>query len=149
LIDDVVVNTRNIAHNLVPAEMHHNAISDIVSAYLVRLNGIQSIRFTFIQTGTPFSFSKEEELDLYKIVMEIIQNILSHSQATEASIQFFFNEHDFEIMAEDNGIGLPGENTKGMGIKNISKRIKKLNGTIHIDGAAGNTTFIISIPVKK
>ncbi len=149
LIDDVVLNTRNIAHNLAPVELHHNAISDIVSSYLVKLNSIQSIHFTFIQTGNPVSFTKEEELDLYKIIMEIIQNILNHSQATEASIQFFFNNDNFEIFAEDNGVGIPAEKSKGMGINNITKRVKNLNGKIHIDSIEGNTTFIITIPLHN
>ena len=149
LIDEVVENTRNIAHNLVPLQLHDNAISDIIAAYVLQLNSAQPIRFQFVQTGSPTSFKKEVELDLYKILMEIIQNILKHSGATEASIQFFFNDQGFEIIAEDNGKGISPEMQKGMGFNNILKRVKNLNGKIHIDAAAGNTTFIIIIPVKN
>jgi signal transduction histidine kinase len=149
MIDDLVLNTRSIAHNLMPVELHHNAISDIISSYLIKLNNIQSIHFTFIQIGTPISFIKEVELDLYKIMMEIIQNILSHSLATEACIQFFFNTDNFEIFVEDNGVGIPIEKSKGMGIKNIRKRVNNLKGGIYIDSKEGYTNFIITIPIKN
>lgn len=147
LIDEVVLSTRNIAHNLIPIQLNNNAISDIVSSYLVRLNNIQPIHFNFLQIGQPIGFSKEVELDLYKILMEIIQNIIKHSEATEASIQFFFTEQQFEIVVEDNGIGMDTQSQKGMGIKNIYKRVANLNGNLHIDSVKGTTTFIITIPI--
>ena len=149
LIDDVVENTRNIAHNLVPLQLHDNAISDMIASYVIQLNLEQPIRFQFIQTGSPTSFKKEVELDLYKILMEIIQNILKHSGASEASIQFFFADDSFEIIVDDNGKGFSSKMHKGMGINNIEKRVNNLNGEIHIDSTAGNTTFIIIIPLKN
>jgi signal transduction histidine kinase len=149
LIDEVIVNTRNIAHNLAPIELHNNAISDIIATYVLQINMEQVIRFQFIQTGSPIRFNKEVELDIYKILMEIIQNILRHSEASEASIQFFFNERELEIIAEDNGKGFIPQKQEGMGIRNILKRIKNLRGKIHIDSVAGNTTFIIQIPLEN
>ena len=81
--------------------------------------------------------------------MEIIQNILKHSGASEASIQFFFADDSFEIIVDDNGKGFSSKMHKGMGINNIEKRVNNLNGEIHIDSTAGNTTFIIIIPLKN
>ena len=63
-------------------------------------------------------------------------------------IQFFFNDNNFEIIVEDNGIGFTEKNKPGMGIRNIRKRIQKLNGKINIDSSPGNTTIIINIPVQ-
>ena len=148
LIDEVVVNTRNIAHNLVPVLLHDNEISSIISSYVNQLNKEQAINFKFIQTGIPTSFKKEAELDLYKILMEIIQNILKHSGAFEATIQFLFDRNELQIMTEDNGRGMLPQGNMGMGMKNIFMRVKKLDGTIHIDSSNGNTTFIIIIPTQ-
>lgn len=146
IIDELSNNTRTIAHNLNPIQLNNNAIADIIALYVTQLNQEQSIHFEFIQTGQPEHFKKEVEIALYKITMEIIYNALKHSNASDCSIQFFYKEDELEIITEDNGVGISGESVKGMGLKNIAKRIKKINGNIHIDSKKGNTTIIITIP---
>ncbi len=147
LIDQLSTNTRNIAHNLAPIHLHNNAISDIISVYIKQLNKEQKTQFQFIQIGEPINFKKELEIDLYKILMEFIHNILKHANASEAGIQFFFKENELDVLIEDNGKGISFESTQGMGINNIKKRVKKLNGKVHIDSKPGNTTIIINIPL--
>jgi signal transduction histidine kinase len=148
LIDDISENTRNIAHNMNLVELNENMLSTIFSNYLFQLNKDHTTLFSFTQFGTPYNFNKETELNIYLILMEIIHNILKHAHAKEATVQFFFNEDNFEIIVEDNGLGMLEKNKPGMGIKNIKKRIQKLNGQIHIDSLAGNTTIIIIIPIQ-
>ncbi len=147
LIDQLSSNTRNIAHNLTPIHLHNNAISDIISVYIKQLNKEQKTQFQFIQIGEPINFNKDLEIDLYKIIMELIHNILKHAQATEAVIQFFFKQNELEVVIEDNGKGISIENTQGMGINNIRKRVHRINGTVHFDSKPGNTTIIIHIPL--
>jgi len=148
LIDDISENTRNIAHNMNLVELNENMLSTIFSNYLIQLNKDQTTLFSFTQIGDAYNFNKETELNIYLVLMEIIHNILKHAQAQEATLQFFFNEDNFEIIVEDNGVGMLENNKPGMGIKNIKKRIQKLHGQIHIDSKAGNTTIIIIIPIQ-
>ena len=148
LIDDISENTRNIAHNMNLVELNENMLSNIFSNYLFQLNKDQSTQFSFTQTGEAYNFNKETELNIYLVLMEIIHNILKHAHAKESMIQFFFNDNNFEIIVEDNGIGFTEKNKPGMGIRNIRKRIQKLNGKINIDSSPGNTTIIINIPVQ-
>jgi signal transduction histidine kinase len=147
LIDEVSNNTRNIAHNLLPSNLHNNAISDIINNYLLQLNKEQTIQFNFLQTGTPIEFKKDIEICIYKVIMEIIHNTLKHSKATESTIQFFFKGNSLEIVAEDNGVGIDLKNMRGMGINNISNRIKAINGNFHLESTPGNTIYILTIPI--
>jgi signal transduction histidine kinase len=147
LIDEVSNNTRNIAHNLLPLNMHNNAISDIINNYLQQLNKEQTIQFNFLQTGTPIEFKKDIEICIYKVLMEIIHNTLKHSKATESTIQFFFKGTSLEIVAEDNGVGIDIKSMRGMGINNISNRIKAINGNFHLESTPGNTIYILTIPI--
>ena len=148
LIDDISENTRNIAHNMNLVEFNDNMLATIFNNYLTQLNKDQSTVFQFSQTGDAYNFNKETELNIYLVLMEIITNILKHAQASEATVQFFFNEDNFEIIVEDNGVGILEKNNPGMGIKNIKKRIQKINGKINIDSIPGNTTIIIIIPIQ-
>lgn len=149
LIDDISENTRNIAHNLNLVEFNDNMLATIFNNYLTQLNKDQSTVFQFSQTGDAYNFNKEIELNIYLVLMEIIHNILKHAQASEAIVQFFFNEDNFEIIVEDNGIGILEKSNPGMGIKNIKKRIQKINGQVNIDSIPGNTTIIIIIPIQN
>ncbi len=146
-LDQLSAETRTIAHNLTPMPLHQHDLSDIVEALIQQLNREKGIRFRFFQTGNPRAFSKEAEIDLYKIIMEIIHNIIKHSRAKEAFIQFFFRAEAFELVAEDNGIGIDSESPVGMGIQNIRRRVQKMKGSCHIDSSKGNTTIIIQLPI--
>jgi signal transduction histidine kinase len=148
LIDKISENTRRIAHNLIPTELNNNSISDIIAYQTIQLNQSGKIKFDFIQTGDAFEFNKDKEINIYKILMEIINNIIKHSKATEAVIQFFFRTDQLEILVEDNGVGLKESDHVGIGMKNIHKRVDVLKGDIKIDSRTGNTTIIISIPFE-
>jgi signal transduction histidine kinase len=147
MINDLSKSSREIAHDLRPAILHQNDLSDIAAMHLRQLNREQDqIQFDFIQLGTPRPFTNEQEMNLYKIFMELVANILRHSSATEATVQFSFYESEFQLIAEDNGKGLTPGKRDGMGIHTMQKRVHQMCGQMHIDTAPGNTTFIITFP---
>lgn len=147
LMDDISDNTRKIAHNLHPSQLNDNPLAEIISNHINQLNKEQSIVFSFQQTGKSVPLTKEQEINLYPIITEIIHNILKHSNATNASIQFFFHESEFLMIAEDNGKGFDYSVHSGIGIKNLIRRVAQLNGFINFDSSVGNTTIIIKIPL--
>ena len=82
--------------------------------------------------------------------MELSNNILKHSHASEATLQLIYYDMYLEIMAEDNGTGfseVQNEN-EGMGLKNIKSRISYLKGEMNIDSGKTGTTVMIQIPYK-
>ncbi len=146
MIDELSVSSREIAHDLRSQALHGNDLSHIIDSHLTRLNEEQSIRFQFVQSGTPRSLSPETELSLYRILMELIANILRHSKATEALVQFSFQDDQFELLVEDNGIGIAKDARRGIGTDSVRKRTAELSGEFHVDTRPGNTTYIINIP---
>ncbi|MEZ5053806.1 MAG: ATP-binding protein [Chitinophagales bacterium] len=53
-----------------------------------------------------FTISKRTELMLYRIVQELINNIMKHAQATEATILLKYTNQQLQIEITDNGIGI-------------------------------------------
>lgn len=147
LMDDISANARNIAHNLHPSQLNDNPLAEIISNHIHQLNKEQAIVFSFQQTGKSVPLTKEQEINLYPILTEIIHNILKHSNATNASIQFFFHEKEFLLIVEDNGKGFDYKAQSGLGIKNLVRRVSQLTGDINVDSSVGNTTIIIKIPL--
>jgi signal transduction histidine kinase len=146
VLDDLSQSSRTIAHNLRPPELHQNDLADVISLYLKKLNQEQSIHFEFIQIGQPRTFKPEQEVSLYKILLELITNVLKHSKSSEAVIQFSFGSTHIELISEDNGVGFGSSLNEGMGLKNIRKRTEQMQGSMHIDSIPGNTTIILTIP---
>lgn len=146
MIDELSVSSREIAHDLRSQALHGNDLAHIIDLHLTRLNEEQPISFQFVQSGEPRSLPPEMELSIYRILMELIANILRHSKATEALVQFSFQDDQFELLLEDNGIGISKDARRGIGTDSVRKRTAELKGAFHVDTRPGNTTYIITIP---
>ena len=146
IVDEASTNTRSISHNLMPPEFEKTRLPDILQGYYNRLNKETNTRFLFISSGYRQHFPKTTELIIYRIIIEITKNILKHSGASEATVQLIFDQDGLEIMAEDDGMGIIKKDSAGIGMKNISSRVKYINGDMRIDTGKHGTTIIIDVP---
>ena len=148
VVDRASSDTRNISHDLMPPEFKKTSLHKILTNYYSRLNTEINIKFDFVSTGSNGHFAKQDELIIYRIIMELTTNILKHSAATEATIQIIYYEKDLHIMTEDNGKGINKDATGGIGLRNIQSRVNYLRGQMNIDSNQNGTTIIIQLPYK-
>ena len=92
--------------------------------------------------------SKEKDLVLFRLLQEVINNIIKHSSATEITITLDRLEGDILLSITDNGVGFVVEEVKGgMGLSNLFKRTKTIQGEIEIVSAIDKgTTISIKVP---
>lgn len=120
---------------------------EFIQEKIKNLNSIGKTQFTFIFLGVDETINPILKLPIFKICNELLNNILKHSKATEATIQVIIEKHQIEILAEDNGIGYNTKRPKkGMGINNIQERVKKWQGNFYVSSNKNGTTSIITIP---
>jgi signal transduction histidine kinase len=90
---------------------------------------------------------------VYRIVQELVHNILKHARATEALVQMGFSDQLFDLSIEDNGVGMPDEvvgTSGGMGLKSIRDRVRTIRGKISIQNLPGHGTGIyLEVPLEK
>lgn len=149
MLDEASADVRNISHNLMPPEFTKTKLEELLSYHYKQLSNEGDIKFTFHCIGYNQQFKKNDELMIYRIIMELTNNIIKHSNATESTIQLLHNDTHLEIITEDNGTGFTETATKGIGLKNIRSRIDYLGGNINIDSGNSGTTTIIHIPYKQ
>lgn len=149
LIDNASSSVRNIAHNLMPPEFESTSLKELLEKYYHRLNTEGKIKFLFYDNGGSGRFDQQQELMIYRIAMEITNNIIRHSGATDATVQLIYYETYLEVMAEDNGSGIKGQTEEGIGLKNLMSRVDYLHGKMDIDSGAKGTTIIIHLPYKS
>jgi signal transduction histidine kinase len=146
LLDKASDQVRNISHNLMPPEFETTPLETLIGGFFDKLNRNEVIAFNFITTGSPFEFTQSAALNIYRIVLELASNIIKHSRATHANIQFVFLGTSLRIMAEDDGLGFRPSSADWKGLKSIRTRVDFLQGQLNIDSGMSGTTIIITLP---
>ncbi|WP_340158125.1 ATP-binding protein [uncultured Maribacter sp.] len=95
------------------------------------------------------SLAGEIKINVYRIIQETFQNAIKHSKCSFFEVTFYRDDEQFNVIMNDNGIGYNvNKGKKGIGIRNITSRIEKLNGSFHIDSTEGQgTTISLNIPI--
>jgi signal transduction histidine kinase len=112
------------------------------------VNMLNRVRFTLVTEGDEKKLTEVFAITVYRVINELVNNILKHSLASEAAIQLLIEDAGIQIMAEDDGIGFNRELTgNGIGLKNIKGRVEFLKGEMHIDSNNNGTQTVIHIPL--
>ncbi|MDI9312251.1 MAG: tetratricopeptide repeat protein [Limnohabitans sp.] len=155
LIIETVTETfselRAISHNL---SSHHIANHTLVELlYNIRNeyqnNSILDIEVAIYPEELVNTFPFIIKNNLYRIIQELLNNIVKHSGSKEATINLTVSDEEIILLVEDYGIGFENQKTQGIGLQNINERISLLNGTINIDTVLRRgTTISVFIPYK-
>lgn len=149
LVDDSVNEIRTISHNMMPNALIKTGLATAVREFLNRIAS-DKLKIELNVHGINSRLDKTTESILFRVLQEIITNIIKHAQASFVQIQLINHESELTLMVEDNGVGFDPDKVSGSGIglKNIQSRIEYLNGSLHIDSQKGKgTTITIEIPL--
>lgn len=147
LLDFAVSEVRTISQNLQPGALKRlglvPALYDLVNRY--RTN--QGPEITFQYFDVPSDLDQAFAMSVYRIIQELLNNALKHSQAKEIFIQLNKEGEDIVIHFEDDGIGFDANKIyKSMGLENIKSRVNYLKGTMEIDSRKQEgTSFVIHL----
>ncbi|MEO8208991.1 MAG: sensor histidine kinase, partial [bacterium] len=143
---------RRIQFNLHPYEIEKLGLTKAIKSIVDRASKSTEIKFTFEEDIIDKLFSEENEIHLYRIIQEAINNIIKHSSATEALIKISRTDENVFITISDNGKGFVKRNAmrkNSMGLSGISERVRLLGGSFEIDSeGSGGTVLRIILPVK-
>ncbi|MCI4666675.1 MAG: ATP-binding protein [Bacteroidia bacterium] len=93
-----------------------------------------------------------QEIFLYRIIQEMVTNVIKHADASEVDIQLSRNENEISLIIEDNGKGFDSQKIKekkGMGLNNLKMRVEQLGGKFNIDSSIGQgTSIVIEVPAQ-
>jgi two-component system NarL family sensor kinase len=86
------------------------------------------------------------EIVLYRVVQELLNNVLKYAEATEAHVQLTWVANQVSLTVEDNGKGFDVaklEQNKGAGIRNVQARVDYLNGKLDIQSKPDEGTSVL------
>ena len=136
--------------NLSPGILEEFGFVSAIQGLVTKINQTGVIHFELSTFGLQYRLRKEYELALYRIIQELINNVLKHAEAKYVTLQIGYREGNIIIMMEDDGKGFEiNQHRDGYGLKNLETRTKLLNGTMNIDSHIGTGTSVsIEIPYK-
>lgn len=146
LLEEATVELRQAAYNLMPEVLLNSGLSSAVQAFCEKMTSKSSTAITFQAVGSRQDISSEYDLPIYRIIQELIHNIIKHAHAKNALVQMnFHTDGSLGITVEDDGIGLPNgafENSRGMGLKNVTERLNDLGGKLDVQTSPESGTSL-------
>ncbi len=150
MVENACREVRLISHNLLPEELEKYGLEVALEKMVERLNFSTPIEFTLNIKGLKEHYlDRKTAFHLYSICLELINNILKHSEATDAAMTFRKKDDSLELFVRDNGKGLQNY-MKGKGLTSVEERVEAMNGMLNIESeiAAGTRTHI-SVPITQ
>lgn len=151
MLDKSISELRRVAHNMMPEALVKFGLDTALKDFCNSIEQSGAIQLTYQSFEMDeASISKTTSAAVYRIIQELVNNILKHANATTALVQLVRKDIALSITVEDNGIGFDTsilQNNDGIGYLNLQNRVTYLNGTIDIQTAPDKGTSVnIEIP---
>jgi two-component system, NarL family, sensor kinase len=149
LLSEIQMEIRNIAFNLMPPVLVKEGLVPAVRELVRRLNKTGLLKITLVIHKTPDRFSSVIEISIYRIIQELLSNIVKHSGANEVTISFTGFETEITLTIEDNGNGYDlktfQHSDRGNGWTTIQARMNLIHSQIEFDTQVGRKNNFVTI----
>lgn len=153
LIDQACNDVRNMSHTLNMGVSENFGLIPALKELTHHLNQPDIFEVEFSVSMCEGILDSDIEIVSYRIIQELLSNIMKHAQATKVSVQLtcFGEDHLINILVQDNGSGFDTEQSyEGMGLKSIQQMVSSYKGEVFFDSnASSGTTVTIDLPLVK
>lgn len=126
LLNESIKIARRITHDLTPPLLDQTSLKDLIDDFVAPLSQSYSID-CFYTNHQLCVLSGDVKLQLFRIVQEVINNMLKHAKASEIKINLRITNSAVSLVVGDNGVGFDTTlKAKGLGLKNIELRTQIL-----------------------
>jgi signal transduction histidine kinase len=153
MVKDATAELRRTSYELMPASLLRQglepAIRDLAMNLLVKNGVTPALEINADLT----KLSSEQQLTIYRITQELLNNVVKHAQANNVLVQFNQYDDEFSLIVEDDGKGFDiaeKRQTGGLGLGSLQSRVNLLKGFLDIASVPGEgTTITINFSDQK
>ena len=147
LLDQSIDSVKRISWELTPEAFQHSGFSSSIREMCHRLDG-KGQSMTCQETGVVTFWRDDRALTVFRIVQELVNNAVKHSQGDSIKVLSQWAPQELIITVEDNGIGftLDDRERKGVGWWNIRHRADRVNATVAINPVQRGSLVQINVP---
>ena len=153
MLDGSSMELRRVAHNLMPEVLLKFGLDSSINDLCENITRNGGLKVSYQSTGLEnFNPDQNVSVIIYRLVQELLNNILRHASAGQAFVQLDFHDNNLGITVEDNGVGFDTSillTSAGIGWRNIRNRVEYLAGKIDIQSVPEHgTTVNIDLPLQ-
>jgi signal transduction histidine kinase/Flp pilus assembly protein TadD len=152
MVDTAATEVRRIAHNMMPEVLLKMGLMNALTDLCNNITAGKKVSVSLQYNGMEQRLGQYTEIMLYRIVQELLNNIVKHANAGKALVQFIRDGERLSVTVEDDGNGFDTEEiAKGnnIGMETVKSRVAYLEGKIQIDSEPGiGTTVMMDFNLK-
>jgi signal transduction histidine kinase len=137
--------TRGLCAQLTPPDEEQSLVSQF-EWLAIRMQETYGLQVTVHSQGLPQISDRDCMVLLYRLVQELLFNIVKHAEVEEATLQLRDQGDAVRIDVEDEGKGFePNENTRSegnVGLDTVIDRVESIGGTVSVESAPGEGTRV-------
>jgi len=156
IIDDTIQLIRNISHSLMPPTLKNFGLESAVNDLFQKISGSGSMNASSRFHDYRERLQSENELIIFRVIQELVNNILKHSNASFIHLTQNTSGNKFFIRLHHDGRGITqndfnklNKSNVGLGLKNIQSRLKVLHGKIFFEKDMSQTYYKVTIELVK
>ena len=156
IIDDTIQLIRNISHSLMPPTLKNFGLESAINDLFQKISGSGSINASSRFHEYKDRLKSEKELIIFRVIQELINNILKHSSASFIHLTQNVHGEKFYLRIHHDGRGIVqadfdklNKSNTGLGLKNISSRLKVVQGNIVFEKDVSQTYYKVTIELPK
>lgn len=151
VISEAIRSLKEISNNLSPHVLDNFGLASAIKSFASKVASMQQINIHFESNMYDLRFDYNQEVILYRVTCELINNTLKHAQASNIYIQLSRHNKIISLSYSDDGKGFEVNEilyktpTEGMGLHNIINRLKSIKAIVNVDSEKGKGMRIIVI----
>src|SRR5437773_9971440 len=156
IIDDTIQLIRNISHSLMPPTLKNFGLESAVNDLFQKISGSGTINASSRFHDYSERLKPEKELVVFRIIQELINNILKHSNSSFIHLTQNVHGDKFYLRIHHDGLGIIQSDFEKLnkinivlGLKNISSRLRVVHGNINFEKDVSQTYYKITIEMPK
>jgi signal transduction histidine kinase len=144
-LDHSIGELRRVSHNMMPEALIKYGLLEALQNYCASLNVSDVLKVQLQAYGLEQRMEQNTEIVVYRIVQELLNNVIKHADAKNALVQLIREGDRFTLTVEDDGKGFDVaqiEQAKTAGFSNIRARAAYLGGSLDIHSIPGQGTSV-------
>jgi two-component system NarL family sensor kinase len=154
ILDDTIQLIRNISHQLMPPTLRNFGLESAVNDLVQKISGSGQLNVSSRFHEYRNRLRPETELLIFRVVQELVNNILKHSNSSFIHITQHLQGEYLVLRLHHDGRGIIqsdferlNKSKTGLGLKNISSRLRVAQGRILFEKDASQTYYKVTVEV--
>jgi signal transduction histidine kinase len=156
LLNKAISESRTLTYDLSPPILYELGLIPAFKWKLEEIEEKHGLKTILIGEDQKIGIRKEFNIFLYRIITELLNNVIKHSQADLVEMEVIKEKKYYYISVRDNGIGFKQTMNKksnlngGFGLLSITERLDSIKGRLEINSEPGKgTTATVIIPTSE